>query len=121
MHFVVKKIAKIVVGAVGLAVLGLSTITAQPAKAADSGASTDNSVVTVADKNLSSDTIFPNFMYGRGITTTHQSDQNYNGRMYATGEHYVSGTQPLLFLRVLIMVALGIKLEMSKIPNMAGG
>ncbi|KRL23065.1 DUF5776 domain-containing protein [Lentilactobacillus kisonensis] len=92
MHFVVKKIAKIVVGAVGLAVLGLSTITAQPAKAADSGASTDNSVVTVADKNLSSDTIFPNFMYGRGITTTHQSDQNYNGRMYATGEHYVSGT-----------------------------
>lgn len=38
MHSVVKKITKIVVGAVGLTVLGLSTITAQPAKAADGGA-----------------------------------------------------------------------------------
>lgn len=92
MHSVVKKLTKIVVGAVGLTVLGLSTIAAQPAQAADSTAGSDNSVVTVADKSLSSDTIFPNFMYGRGIMATHQSDQNYNGRMYATGEHYVSGT-----------------------------
>lgn len=92
MHSVVKKITKIVVGAVGLTVLGLSTITAQPAKAADGGASSDNSVVTVATKDQLPGTQGVNFLYGRGMVTTHQSDPSYNGRLYATSENYTSGT-----------------------------
>ncbi|MFT8401814.1 MAG: sialidase family protein [Lentilactobacillus diolivorans] len=48
-------------------------------------------MVTIASKNLFHGTRQPDFMYGRGLFLHHWSD-GYNGRLYATAEHYVTGT-----------------------------
>ncbi|EEI71421.1 sialidase family protein, partial [Lentilactobacillus hilgardii] len=47
-------------------------------------------MITIATKSIFSDTRQPNFLYGKGLLTTH-SDEQHNGRLYATCEHYVNG------------------------------
>ncbi|MBV0929420.1 hypothetical protein KTE19_01590 [Lentilactobacillus sp. IMAU92037] len=92
MYSLVKKLTKVIIGTVGLGVIGLSGVVSQPAYATDGGASSDNSVITVATKDQLPGTKSPDFLYGRGMVTEHQSDPAYNGRLYATSEHYVTGT-----------------------------
>ncbi|MGP3640799.1 sialidase family protein [Lentilactobacillus hilgardii] len=46
-------------------------------------------MVTIATKSMFTDTRQPNFLYGKGLLTTHSDDQ-HNGRLYATCEHYVN-------------------------------
>lgn len=52
--------------------------------------STDNHIVTVANRQNLPNSTGPVVLYGRGMVATHQSDPAYNGRLYATSENYVT-------------------------------
>ncbi|GHP14513.1 hypothetical protein YK48G_19380 [Lentilactobacillus fungorum] len=91
MSLLIERIIQIVIGTVGIAVLGLSVASTLFTKV-NAAANSDNQVVTIATKDQLPGTKGPNFLYGRGMVTTHQSDSSYNGRLYATSENYVTGT-----------------------------
>ncbi|MDF7669092.1 sialidase family protein [Lactobacillus sp. ESL0703] len=63
-------------------------------------ADTNGSIVTIATKTQFPDTKSPSFLYGRGLVTTHTSTK-YNGRLYATSEHYVNDTPTFLIFESL--------------------
>ncbi|MCI2018839.1 MAG: DUF5776 domain-containing protein [Lentilactobacillus buchneri] len=89
MHSLIKSIFKtLIVSLVGIGVFS----TSNKVMATDGGASTDNSVVTIATRDTVPGSTGNNFLYGRGMVTEHQSDPSYNGRLYATSENYVTGT-----------------------------
>lgn len=89
MHSLTKGIFKaLIVSLVGLGTFSVS----HKVMAINGGASTDNSVITVATRDSVPGSTGNNFLYGRGMVTQYQSDPAYNGRMYATSENYVTGT-----------------------------
>lgn len=92
MNRLVNKITKTIVSFIGVTVMGLSVASAGTVHADDGGASSDNTTITIADKTQIPGTKAPDFLYGRGLVTEHQSDPAYNGRFYATSENYVTGT-----------------------------
>lgn len=76
-------------------ILTLGLIWISPSSITSVRASNNTFIKTIANKQQIPDTKSPSFLYGRGLITKY-SNAEYNGRLYATSEHYVNGTPSFL-------------------------